>query len=64
MGGHAPPSPATGEGAFDIPRFLAEIEKTGYDGPIGIEIISRSHRLLPLREAATTAYAAATRFLR
>lgn len=52
-----------GQGSFDIARFLAEVEKTGYDGPIGVEIISTSHRKLPLKTAAETAFNAAAKFL-
>lgn len=44
-----------GEGAFDISGFIAEVDKTGYRGPIGIEILSRQHRKLPLQEMATRA---------
>lgn len=52
-----------GEGELDVVGFLAAIRETGYDGPIGVEVISRAHRLLPLREAAETAYRTATAVL-
>ncbi len=52
-----------GEGSFDVASFLAEVEKTGYDGPIGVEVISTTHRKLPLRKAAEVTYAAAARYL-
>jgi sugar phosphate isomerase/epimerase len=52
-----------GEGSFEITRFLAEVEKTGYDGPVGVEIISTTHRKLALRQAAEVAYRAAAQFL-
>jgi sugar phosphate isomerase/epimerase len=44
-----------GERAFDIRGFVAQVDKTGYQGPIGIEILSRQHRKLPLRGMATRA---------
>jgi len=52
-----------GKGSFDLVRFLGEVEKTGYDGPIGVEIISTTHRKLALRDAAETTYNAAAKFL-
>lgn len=52
-----------GEGSFDIARFLAEVERTGYDGPVGVEVISTTHRKLALRQAARATYAAAAKFL-
>jgi len=48
-----------GEGDLDVVGFLAAIRETGYDGPIGVEVISLRHRRLPLREAARAAYDAA-----
>jgi sugar phosphate isomerase/epimerase len=45
-----------GEGEFDINGFLAALEKTGYSGPIGIEVLSQELRTLPLKEAVTKAY--------
>jgi sugar phosphate isomerase/epimerase len=51
-----------GEGSFDIAGFLSEVEKTGYDGPVGIEVISTSHRKKSLKDAAEAGYAAAARF--
>ncbi len=41
-----------GEGALDIASFLRAVGDAGYDGPYGVEILSRKHRLLPLAEAA------------
>ncbi len=52
-----------GEGSFEIARFLSEVEKTGYDGPIGVEVLSRKHRKEPLRQAAETVYASAAKYL-
>lgn len=45
-----------GEGSFDIQKFLRAIRASGYAGPYGVEILSRKHRRLPLREAAQRAY--------
>jgi sugar phosphate isomerase/epimerase len=45
-----------GEGEFDIKGFLAALEKTGYSGPIGIEVLSKDLRPLPLHEAVTKAF--------
>jgi sugar phosphate isomerase/epimerase len=39
--------------------FLSAIRATGYDGPIGVEVISEQHRTLPLVEAAHAAFDAA-----
>lgn len=36
-----------GEGAIDLGRFIAEVEATGYDGPVGVEMISAAHRRNP-----------------
>jgi sugar phosphate isomerase/epimerase len=41
-----------GEGVLDIQGFLSRVLQAGYRGPFGVEIISRSHRILPLEEAA------------
>lgn len=45
-----------GEGEFDVKGFLAAVEKTGYSGPIGIEVLSQELRPLPLNEAVTKAF--------
>jgi sugar phosphate isomerase/epimerase len=52
-----------GEGELDVVGFLGAIRETGYDGPIGVEVISSTHRLLPLREAAEAAFRTATAVL-
>ena len=44
-----------GEGAFDVPAFIAAIHRAGYRGHWGVEIISEQHRKLPLREGLTRA---------
>ncbi len=41
-----------GEGALDIQKFLRAVVAAGYQGPYGVEILSRQHRRLPLAEAA------------
>ena len=45
-----------GEGEFDVKGFLAALEKTGYSGPIGIEVLSKELRPLSLNEAVTKAF--------
>lgn len=45
-----------GEGAFDIPAFLKAIDKTGYQGPYAVEIISQEHRRLSLEEEAKRSF--------
>jgi sugar phosphate isomerase/epimerase len=52
-----------GEGELDVVGFLSAIRATGYGGPIGVEVISRTHRLLPLRDAAEASYRTATAVL-
>ena len=44
-----------GEGAFDVPAFVAAVHRAGYRGHWGVEIISEEHRQLPVREALTRA---------
>jgi Sugar phosphate isomerases/epimerases len=41
-----------GQGSFDVAGFLTAVASTGYDGPVGVEIIAEAHRKLPLAEAA------------
>ncbi|MCI1756712.1 MAG: sugar phosphate isomerase/epimerase [Sphingobium sp.] len=50
-----------GSGELDIQGFLRCIASTGYDGPYGIEILSRDHRKLPLAEAAAISFEAGQR---
>jgi sugar phosphate isomerase/epimerase len=45
-----------GEGSLDIEKFLGAVRAAGYPGPYGVEILSRKHRRLPLREAAQRVY--------
>jgi sugar phosphate isomerase/epimerase len=41
-----------GEGSLDIQKFLSAVRDAGYEGPYGVEIISREHRVRPLAEQA------------
>jgi sugar phosphate isomerase/epimerase len=52
-----------GEGSFDIAGFLSQLAKAGYDGPVGVEILSEDHRRRPLREMAERSIAGAKRAL-
>ena len=45
-----------GEGSLDIQKFLKAVRAADYPGPYGVEILSREHRLLPLRKAAQRVY--------
>lgn len=46
-----------GQGSYDIPLFLNEIKKAGFNQPYyGVELISRDHRILSLDEMAKKAY--------
>lgn len=49
-----------GEGAFDLPGFVAALERAGYDGPYGVEILSDAFRALPLAEAAGRSFESTT----
>lgn len=48
-----------GEGDFDIAGFLSAIAANGYDGAMGVEILSDELRALDVNEAARRSYAAA-----
>ena len=45
-----------GEGVLDIPAFIDAVRATGFDGPWGVEILSESHRKLPLDEMAQRSF--------
>jgi sugar phosphate isomerase/epimerase len=45
-----------GEGEFDMPRYMAAIDATGYDGPVGVEVINTENRSRSLEELAERAY--------
>jgi len=48
-----------GEGAFDLPGFIAATRTAGYAGPYGVEILSDALRALPLPSAARRSAATA-----
>ena len=52
-----------GEGAFDIPGFVAAVRTTGYAGLFGVEVISDEQRARTLSDAASLAYETAAREL-
>jgi sugar phosphate isomerase/epimerase len=45
-----------GEGEFDVKGFVACLQKAGYSGPWGIEVLSQDLRKKTLEEAATRAF--------
>jgi sugar phosphate isomerase/epimerase len=45
-----------GEGALNPPAFIKAVQAAGYQGPWGVEIISRAHRKLPLDEMAKRSF--------
>ncbi len=45
-----------GEGEWDLPSFVENVRKTGFEGPWGVEIISKVHRKRPLEEAARLSF--------
>jgi sugar phosphate isomerase/epimerase len=45
-----------GLGDANVPEFIRQVMKTGYDGPFGVEILSSEHRRLPPFEAAEAAF--------
>jgi sugar phosphate isomerase/epimerase len=45
-----------GEGEFAVKGFIAAVEKAGYYGPWGIEVLSEDLRKLPLEELTSRAY--------
>jgi sugar phosphate isomerase/epimerase len=45
-----------GEGQFEPKRFVAEMLKTGYNGPWGIEVLNAELRKKPLNEIVTSAH--------
>ncbi len=52
-----------GQGSFDIDGFLSAVYSTGFDGPVGVEIISTEHRRKSLEVGARDAIEAARPFL-
>jgi sugar phosphate isomerase/epimerase len=45
-----------GDGEFEVPRFIEQVRKTGYEGPYGIEVLSEELRGKPLAELTTRAF--------
>jgi sugar phosphate isomerase/epimerase len=45
-----------GEGEFDVKGFVHALQKTGYQGPWGIEVLSEDLRKQPLAEVVTHAF--------
>jgi sugar phosphate isomerase/epimerase len=45
-----------GEGEFDVKGFVDCLQKAGYQGPWGIEVLSAELRNRPLEELATRAF--------
>nr|WSZ94637.1 sugar phosphate isomerase/epimerase [Streptomyces sp. NBC_00857] len=53
-----------GEGSFDLPGIVTALRTAGWNGPWGVEILSDTHRVLPVREAAAAAYRTAATLLK
>ena len=45
-----------GDGTFDVPAFIKAVQAAGYEGPWGLEVLSDTHRKLPLEQMANRAY--------
>jgi sugar phosphate isomerase/epimerase len=45
-----------GEGEFDVKGFIDSMQRAGYTGPWGIEVLSEELRKLPLEELTTRAF--------
>lgn len=45
-----------GEGEFDLPGLMGAIQTAGFDGPYGVEVISKVNRSLALEELVNRAY--------
>lgn len=52
-----------GKGVLDIPGFLAALRKTGYDGPMSVEVFSDELKAMPAADAAKLAWRATEPFL-
>lgn len=53
-----------GEGSFDLTGIISALRTAGWAGPWGVEILSDTHRALPVREAAEAAYRTAAAVLK
>lgn len=45
-----------GDGTFDVPAFIKAVQAAGYEGPWGLEVLSDTHRKLPLEQMANRAF--------
>lgn len=45
-----------GQGAQDVAGFIKTMISVGFDGPWGVEILSKEHRALPVQKALRVAY--------
>ena len=45
-----------GEGEFDIKGLVKAVQKVGYDGPYGVEVLNQSMRSWPLDDLVSRAY--------
>ena len=52
---------APGEGDFDVVGFIRAIDRLGFQGPWGLEVMSAELRSLPIEVATKTVFDAATR---
>lgn len=52
-----------GEGVLDCPGFMAALEKTGYTGPVSLEVFSAELKAMNPADAARRAWAATARAL-
>ena len=50
-----------GEGAFDVPAFIAAVQATGYRGYYGVELVSDVFRAMPLDVMAERAFSTSIR---
>ena len=53
-----------GEGSFDLARFVLELDRIGYQGIVGPEILSRAMREWPMEEFAARALESSRRYWR
>ena len=47
-----------GDGVFDLPSFAETIRSTGFDGVVGLELLSAAHRELAVEDVARDLLAA------
>ena len=52
-----------GEGIYDLGGFLAAVDAGGYDGPVGLEVLSAPLRSLPIEEALSRCVAGARKYM-